>query len=178
MPPTTGALLHDSVRVSGSAGDVQGAGANVVALRRGPPRPELAAAAAKLAAAHAAARRGGRHAVSAPPPLPPPALLPRGGGGASAAAAAAALASAVPDAALRAAVRADALAAADLLFAALPDVSALRARLEVITKQSCPRWHADSVGARCLVTYTGPGTLFVPNRCVAGRGIAGGRRDG
>ncbi len=41
----------------------------------------------------------------------------------------------------------------------------LRAKLEVITRQSCPRWHADTLGVRALVTYQGPGTLFVRNRC-------------
>jgi hypothetical protein len=39
----------------------------------------------------------------------------------------------------------------------------LRAKLELIAATTCPNWHADTVGARALVTYAGPGTLLVPN---------------
>jgi hypothetical protein len=40
----------------------------------------------------------------------------------------------------------------------------LSVKLEQLDRQSCPKWHADFVGVRCLVTYTGPGTWYVPNR--------------
>lgn len=40
----------------------------------------------------------------------------------------------------------------------------LRAKLELITAQPCPRWHADTVGIRCLCTYEGAVTLYVPNK--------------
>lgn len=40
------------------------------------------------------------------------------------------------------------------------------AKLQVVTGTSCSRWHADHVPARLLVTYSGPGTLFVENRSV------------
>lgn len=39
----------------------------------------------------------------------------------------------------------------------------VRAKLEVVETQSCPRWHADHVGVRLLVTYVGPGTCFIAN---------------
>lgn len=34
-------------------------------------------------------------------------------------------------------------------------------RLEVIDRQSCPKFHQDSVHVRLLVTYAGPGTEYV-----------------
>lgn len=34
-------------------------------------------------------------------------------------------------------------------------------RLEAVTRVTCPRWHADHVGFRLLVTYSGPGTQYV-----------------
>lgn len=40
---------------------------------------------------------------------------------------------------------------------------AIDATLEVVEGLSCPRWHADSVECRCLCTWVGPGTLYVPN---------------
>jgi hypothetical protein len=40
----------------------------------------------------------------------------------------------------------------------------LSVKLESLDRQACPKWHADFVGVRCLVTYTGPGTWYVPNR--------------
>ncbi|KAG2422989.1 hypothetical protein HXX76_015660 [Chlamydomonas incerta] len=49
---------------------------------------------------------------------------------------------------------------------ALPRVSA---KLEVLAGTPCPRWHADHVGVRCLVTYLGPGTEVVENRHVKRR---------
>ena len=53
-------------------------------------------------------------------------------------------------------------------------VKPLRAKLEVVPAQSCPRWHADSVGARALVTYDGRGTLFAANRFAKRRWVAVG----
>lgn len=40
----------------------------------------------------------------------------------------------------------------------------VRAKLEVIIKQSCPRFHADTVGIRLLCTYAGPGTWYIENK--------------
>jgi hypothetical protein len=34
-------------------------------------------------------------------------------------------------------------------------------RLEAVTRVTCPKWHADHVGFRLLVTYSGPGTQYV-----------------
>ena len=63
--------------------------------------------------------------------------------------------------------------------------SAVSARLEALASQPCPRWHADTVSARALVTYAGPGTQYLPNARVR-RGwdrtgapvVAGVRLDG
>ena len=43
---------------------------------------------------------------------------------------------------------------------------AIDASLSVITSTSCPRFHADHVELRCLCTYSGEGTYFVPNAAV------------
>jgi hypothetical protein len=58
---------------------------------------------------------------------------------------------------------------ADLLQAAqsicsLRRVDHVRAKLECVAKQSCPQWHADTVGVRMLCTYAGPGTWYIENR--------------
>ncbi|WIA20971.1 hypothetical protein OEZ85_005308 [Tetradesmus obliquus] len=60
---------------------------------------------------------------------------------------------------------------ADLLQAAqsissMRQVDHVRAKLECVTKQSCPQWHADTVGVRMLCTYAGPGTWYIENRHV------------
>lgn len=44
----------------------------------------------------------------------------------------------------------------------------VHAKLQLIQQQSCPNWHADTVGMRLLCTYAGPGTWFVENRCEGG----------
>ena len=49
------------------------------------------------------------------------------------------------------------------------------ARLEVLAGTPCPRWHADHVGVRCLVTYLGPGTQVVENRWAGTGGFGEGR---
>ena len=38
----------------------------------------------------------------------------------------------------------------------------VRVRLEAVTDQTCPRWHADAVGFRLLCTYRGSGTEWLP----------------
>ena len=97
-----------------------------------------------------------------------------------------ALASAVSpgNARLAAAVRSDVLFAVAALSAALPAAESLSAKLEVVTGQSCPKWHSDYVGCRCLVTYAGHGTLFAPPEAVLSaeearkrRRSRGGRRQ-
>lgn len=42
----------------------------------------------------------------------------------------------------------------------------VHAKLQIIQQQSCPNWHADTVGMRLLCTYAGPGTWYIANRCV------------
>lgn len=37
-----------------------------------------------------------------------------------------------------------------------------RATLEVVTTDSCRKFHQDNVGLRMLCTYAGPGTLWIP----------------
>lgn len=83
-------------------------------------------------------------------------------------------------------IRGDVLLAASALAPCLPrgETRSLSAKLEVITKQSCPKWHSDYVGCRCLVTYAGPGTLFAPpaavslSRSSGGGGVGGGGGGG
>lgn len=55
------------------------------------------------------------------------------------------------------------------LFRSTLQLDHLHAQLEVVSKQSCPKWHADFVKMRMLCTYAGPGTLCIENRCVAVR---------
>ena len=50
------------------------------------------------------------------------------------------------------------------LFSSTLAVQHLHAKLEVVTKQSCPKWHADFVKLRMLCTYAGPGTRCIENR--------------
>ena len=52
------------------------------------------------------------------------------------------------------------------LNVSLAGFEAIDASLSVITTTSCPRFHADHVQLRCLCTYLGPGTYFVPNKAV------------
>lgn len=42
----------------------------------------------------------------------------------------------------------------------------VHASLSIITCTPCPRFHADHVELRCLCTYVGEGTYFVPNKAV------------
>ncbi|EFJ44539.1 hypothetical protein VOLCADRAFT_95268 [Volvox carteri f. nagariensis] len=46
--------------------------------------------------------------------------------------------------------------------------SRVSAKLEVLGSTPCPRFHADHVGIRLLVTYYGPGTVYVENRASLG----------
>jgi hypothetical protein len=52
------------------------------------------------------------------------------------------------------------------LFSSTLQLDHLHAQLEVVTKQSCPKWHADFVKMRMLCTYAGPGTWCIENRYV------------
>ena len=67
---------------------------------------------------------------------------------------------------LAAAVRSDVISATAALSSALPLAKSFSAKLEVVTRQSCPKWHSDYVNCRCLVTYAGKGTLFAPPEAV------------
>lgn len=51
------------------------------------------------------------------------------------------------------------------LFRSSLQLNHLHAQLEIVSKQSCPKWHADFVKMRMLCTYAGPGTLCIENRC-------------
>ena len=70
---------------------------------------------------------------------------------------------------LAAAIAADVVALAAAVSATLPSPPfSLRAKLELVTTQACPRFHADSVGCRALITYcgVGGGTLYAPSCAV------------
>lgn len=60
-----------------------------------------------------------------------------------------------------------------IAFATIAGQPAIRARLEVVTDQPCPRFHADAVGLRLLCTYRGAGTqwLALPGGAAAARDL-------
>ncbi|KAL6762093.1 hypothetical protein V8C86DRAFT_2524902 [Haematococcus lacustris] len=63
-------------------------------------------------------------------------------------------------------------------YAEVVQVPHVNVKLEVLHATPCPRWHADHVTARLLVTYLGPGTEFVENRFVKRRwSLASGQVD-
>jgi len=64
-----------------------------------------------------------------------------------------------------------ALAAA---FATVAGVTRLHARLEALTDDGCPLFHADHVGLRLLCTYAGPGTEWAPEHAVNRAGLGSG----
>ncbi len=47
------------------------------------------------------------------------------------------------------------------LFATLTDARALGLRLELATRATCPRLHADRLSLRLMTTYLGPGTEWL-----------------
>ena len=47
-------------------------------------------------------------------------------------------------------------------FADLMRVAEIRIRLEGVTTNACRKIHADSIDARLITTYAGPGTEYVP----------------
>lgn len=47
------------------------------------------------------------------------------------------------------------------LFATLTDAKSVGIRLEATDRQTCPKWHTDSVGLRLMTTYAGPGTEWL-----------------
>ncbi len=47
-------------------------------------------------------------------------------------------------------------------FRQLVPKRSVRATLEVVTTDSCRKFHQDNVGLRMLCTYAGPGTLWIP----------------
>ncbi|KAI8472883.1 MAG: hypothetical protein J3K34DRAFT_519420 [Monoraphidium minutum] len=151
-----GVLLHDQVGVSHALPDLRGGAANVVHIRRAPP-PALAARPPGALAAAAAAALPPRGGAAAPLDRARP---ERG---------AEALVQGLGDPDLQRAIYEDVIAAGAALFESQPAARALRAKLEVVVAQSCPRWHADSVGVRCLCTYEGAGTLYIPNSAVRRR---------
>ncbi|GLI65406.1 hypothetical protein VaNZ11_008963 [Volvox africanus] len=59
------------------------------------------------------------------------------------------------------------------VFGAQLGYSEVSVKLEVLGNTPCPRFHADHVGVRLLVTYYGPGTVYVENRHVRRRWLWG-----
>lgn len=55
------------------------------------------------------------------------------------------------------------LAMLSSIFARLTDSGELELRLEAITTDACKRFHYDNYKARLVSTYTGPGTVYVPD---------------
>lgn len=144
-----GAFLHDQVGISRAAGpdELRSTATNICRVRRAPPdaligRP-LAPAVTKAPTAATVLRERLEEAAEL---LVQDVHLPE----------------------LQQAIHDDVILISKQLFDSLgPAVKGgLRAKLEVISQQSCPRWHADTVGIRCLCTYEGPGTMFAPNRRV------------
>lgn len=60
-----------------------------------------------------------------------------------------------------------------IAFATIAGQHRLRARLDVVTDDSCHRFHADAVGLRLLCTYRGTGTqwLALPGGAATARGL-------
>jgi len=46
-------------------------------------------------------------------------------------------------------------------YAAIMDIKDVEVRLEVVTTNSCRKWHADYVKARLITTYVGTGTQWL-----------------
>lgn len=158
-----GALRHDAIRIErGSTANLASSSTNAALIRRLPP-PELAAACQhqhheqQLLSTHLHRR------ATEPAATRSATLLPD-----QPERAAEALVQDLTLPALQRAIYDDVCSVSRTLSAALPRLRGrgLRAKLEVITRQSCPRFHADSVGVRCLCTYEGPGTWVVANRFV------------
>jgi hypothetical protein len=82
------------------------------------------------------------------------------------------LLSAVQQPALQQQLHADLTQAVQLISTTL-QLDHVHAKLQVIRQQSCPNWHADTVGMRMLATYAGPGTWYIANRCAAAGGLRG-----
>lgn len=55
------------------------------------------------------------------------------------------------------------LAMLSAVFARLTESDELELRLEAIATDACKRFHYDNHRARLVSTYTGPGTVYVPN---------------
>lgn len=81
------------------------------------------------------------------------------------------LAASLPVAAPALAADIGALAAA---FATVAGVTRVHARLEALTDEGCPLFHADHVGLRLLCTYAGRGTEWVPTHAVNRAGLGSG----
>jgi hypothetical protein len=157
------ALLNDRIHVSRSAAGVEDPVVNIVHLKRRPPSPQLAEIAIRAAEDWASDADGAR---------PRAAASLRGPDHAREDAASSLIPGWMAD---RYPELADAIAAdAELLAGMVQRATAaggtsggaskrLSARLEAVDAQPCPKWHADTVGARALVTYAGPGTQYLPN---------------
>jgi hypothetical protein len=82
------------------------------------------------------------------------------------------LLSAVQQPVLQQQLHADLVQAVQLISTTL-QLDHVHAKLQVIQQQSCPNWHADTVGMRMLATYAGPGTWYIANRYAAAGGSEG-----
>ncbi|CAG9464333.1 unnamed protein product [Pedinophyceae sp. YPF-701] len=67
---------------------------------------------------------------------------------------------------LRVALADDVARLAKAFFVACPDLTAVKATLELVSFVPCPRWHVDKVRARLICTYAGAGTRLVENAAV------------
>lgn len=64
-----------------------------------------------------------------------------------------------PDDAMREAL-VDDIAALATVFAGLMDASFVKLRLDVVTANTCPKFHIDAITARLICTYRGTGTQY------------------
>jgi hypothetical protein len=75
------------------------------------------------------------------------------------------------DAAARDAMVDEVVRMADILFRLVPD-SSLHCHWAIVRTDKCRKFHADYVKLRLLVTYEGPGTLWVPEEGVSRAAMA------
>ncbi|MEW4447842.1 DUF1826 domain-containing protein [Qipengyuania sp. JC766] len=73
---------------------------------------------------------------------------------------------AYPSGAVRDALIAD-IAGLGRRYAAILDLAEIELRLEIVTTDSCRKWHADYVSARLITTYCGQGTQWLDARDAA-----------
>jgi len=162
-------LLNDSIGVSRSAAGVEDPRCNIVHLKRRPPAPLLAEQ-ARRAADEWTARSDGGDSDARPRRRRLSAVLRPGREREDAHGLVTGwMAERYPE--LADAIVSDCELLAGMVTRATAgggggDGQAISARLEALDTQPCPKWHADTVGARALVTFAGKGTQYLPNNRV------------